>query len=164
MRLPQIVWLPQGIAAAILAEADRWFDLETGGSLMGYRANEREIVVTAHIDAGPRATREKYRFEPDQAWQQERIDEHYAASGRLDVYLGDWHTHPRAISAQLSYTDRACVRRIISTREARQSCPIMMLLIGEAGSWEMCPKVCIIQRLWGVLPWLEENAAKIRLY
>jgi len=146
------------------AEADRWFDLETGGSFMGYWANDREAVITAHIPAGPDAKRERFRFEPDLQWQQKRIDEHYARAGRLDAYLGDWHTHPRATIAQLSYTDRACARGIITASRARQRRPIMMLLTGEGGAWRGTPFICTLQRKWGFLSSVDTQEAEFRAF
>ncbi|WP_374591027.1 Mov34/MPN/PAD-1 family protein [Ciceribacter sp. RN22] len=164
MRMRRLIWIPAPIASDIMSEADRWFDLETGGLFMGYWANETEVVVTAHIEAGPNARRERNRFEPDLGWQQERIDEQYARSRRLDQYLGDWHTHPRATTAHLSHTDRACARRIISTPSARQGHPVMMLLVGEPGSWQMAPFICALGRSWGLFPSVREESAEVRLY
>jgi integrative and conjugative element protein (TIGR02256 family) len=159
-----VVWLPSSIASEMLAEADRWFDLETGGSFMGYWATDREVVVTAHIPAGPGSKRERFRFEPDLYWQQQRIDEHYAKSGRLDMYLGDWHTHPRATTAQLSYTDRACARGIIAAEEARQPRPIIMLLAGEEGAWRGTPFICTLKRRWRLFSSIDSQEAECQTF
>lgn len=131
---------------------------------MGYWANEREAVVTSHIAAGPEAKRERYRFEPDLAWQQREIDSHYAMSKRMDVYLGDWHTHPRAISAHLSFIDKSSARRIIASPAARQPRPIMMILTGKKNGWTMVPLICEVKRAWRLLPYLEHVQADSRLY
>jgi len=48
-----------------------------------------------------------------------RSASHYEQSGRLDTYLGDWHTHPGAVSGGLSWKDRACLKRIVRTPSER---------------------------------------------
>lgn len=164
VHMPHVIWLPALVASEMHEEADKWFDLETGGSFMGYWANDREAVVTAHIPAGPEAKRERFRFEPDLPWQQQRIDEHYSRSGRLDAYLGDWHTHPRAGSARLSYTDRSCAKAVIAASGARQPRPIMMLLTGEVGAWRGTPFVCTLKRKWGFLPSIDSVEAEWRTF
>ncbi len=162
--MPLTVWLPRTIANEMVAEADRWFGLETGGTFMGYWANDREMVVTANIPAGPAAKHERFRFEPDQAWQQSKIDLHYEASGRLDTYLGDWHTHPNAVTSNLSHTDRSCIRRIISTKTARQARPVMLLLTGKIGDWSFHPHVCATKTRWGILSMLQVEKADARFF
>jgi integrative and conjugative element protein (TIGR02256 family) len=152
-----MIWLPRPIAATMVIEADKWFDLETGGSLMGYWANDRDAVITAYIPAGPTAKRERYRFEPDFRWQQGEIDAHYRASNRLDDYLGDWHTHPTSVSAHLSWTDRATARRIIRAKSARQPKPLMVILVGAKGDWRIMPIICQMRRAMKVLPYLVEE-------
>lgn len=164
MQLRPVVWLPHHLAETMLDEADKWFELETGGTMMGYWAGANEVVVTKLIDAGPEARREPYGFEPDQQWQQAKINEHYLLSGRLDAYLGDWHTHPRAQSDHMSSIDKSCVRAVIDSPGARQPRPLMMLLIGEPGQWKMSPRVCTLERLLYLFPIISELRAAIRLF
>lgn len=137
MHKEPIVWLPRALFELCVADADHFYDLETGGALMGYWNDTDAAVVTAIIEAGPGALHERYNFEPDQEWQVERIARHYVASGRRETYIGDWHTHPAAKTGRLSRTDRGVLRRIITTPAARTPTPIMIVLNGTRGSWEV---------------------------
>jgi integrative and conjugative element protein (TIGR02256 family) len=118
------------------SEADRYFPLETGGALMGYRM-ENEVFVTKVISAGPHAMRNSHSFEPDYAWQNDRIAEHYEQSGRRETYLGDWHSHPAAASGKLSHHDRAVIRKIIRTPSARAPAPLMIIFFGVCEHWDV---------------------------
>jgi integrative and conjugative element protein (TIGR02256 family) len=146
------------------SDADRWYDKETGGSFMGYWSADRTAVVTAMIPCGPNATHERDRFRPDQDWQQDEIAKHYQRSGRLDTYLGDWHTHPDATYGQLSGADRACLKTIIRTSAARASKPVMMVMCGRPDDWIL---FCWVGELKRRLIWIDglvENEADIELY
>lgn len=124
-------WIPASILCACRDEANVRFPLETGGVLMGYWHPSKVPVITAMIGPGPGATRERHAFEPDQAWQIERIADHYRASGRRETYLGDWHTHPSARRGKVSRTDRGVLCRIIDTPEARCPNPLMAIWAGD---------------------------------
>lgn len=130
-----LIWISQAEIDRCLAEADKWFPQETGGAFMGFWSDARQVVVTAMIPAGPRARHRRHSFEPDQKWQVERIAEHYDRSGRADYYLGDWHTHPGAASAQLSGADLSTLRRIIRARRARAPRPISVIFFGQQRRW-----------------------------
>lgn len=134
-------WIPSSILRACRVEANAKFPLETGGVFMGYWHSKKELIITAMIGPGPAATHECHTFEPDQAWQTERIADHYHASGRRETYLGDWHTHPGARHGILSRTDRSVLRRIIDTPEARCPSPLMAIWAGD-------PEVGWQQYLW----------------
>jgi integrative and conjugative element protein (TIGR02256 family) len=136
MQLPlTTVLFPETLAAKCRLEGDAHFPLETGGVLMGYHIGAK-AVVTEIIGAGPEATHRTHSFEPDYDWQNRRIAEHYGQSGRHETYLGDWHTHPRALSGRLSSHDRGVIKKIIRTREARASQPLMTIFYGVPGQWE----------------------------
>ncbi|UPK34545.1 Mov34/MPN/PAD-1 family protein [Bradyrhizobium sp. 186] len=135
MRKPPVIWLPIRLFNHCATDADRFYNLETGGALMGYWYGDT-AVITATIEAGPAALHQRYSFEPDQHWQVEQIARHYARSGRRETYIGDWHTHPAAKSGRLSRTDRSVLRRIIATPAARAPTPIMIVLHGAKGAWE----------------------------
>lgn len=133
----RLIWLPQAERARCLADADKLFPLETGGAFMGYWGDEEQVVITAMIPAGPKAMHKRHSFAPDQHWQVVRIAEHYERSGRTETYLGDWHTHPGASTAQLSGADRDTLRRIIRARKARAPQPICIVIYGRAGDWAL---------------------------
>ena len=132
------VWISSAAVSAVTGDAELHFPNETGGVLMGYWSSGSEAVVTDSIDGGPLAQRERTSFYPDSEFQARAIEEiHKRSKGSL-TYLGDWHTHPRGRLA-LSPTDKATLRRIARTREARAGSPIMMLLAGDeqwsAAAW-----------------------------
>jgi|GEM_PF-989830 len=162
--MPTIIWLPASIIAVMTQEADRFYELETGGTYMGYWATSSEAVVTRNIPAGPEACHGRGHFQPDQAWQITEIERHYQLSGRLDSYMGDWHTHPNATRAFLSRTDRACIRRIIKTPQARQDRPIMLLVTGKPGDWNLSPRICQIRKVLIFYEKIEEENAAIEVY
>lgn len=136
--LPDVgVWLPNTVTQECAVEADIKLPLETGGTFMGWWLNPDTAVVTAMIGPGPGALHERFRFQPDQQWQLEQIAAHYERSGRRETYLGDWHSHPGASSGALSWTDRGVLRRVIATPEARCALPLMMILWGSSGTWQL---------------------------
>lgn len=106
------------------------FPLETGGTFMGWWADDATAVIGAMIGPGPEAVHELHNFVPDQHWQLKRIARRYDDSGRLETYLGDWHSHPKAASGRISRTDRGVLRRIIQCPEARCAKPLMSIFWG----------------------------------
>jgi integrative and conjugative element protein (TIGR02256 family) len=92
--------------------------------------------VSELVEGGPAARRETHRFEPDGAWQRQRIAERYAASGDTLAYLGDWHSHP--LGGAPSRLDRGTARCIAKTRAARCPHPIMLIAVYSKGRWELC--------------------------
>ncbi|WP_352567468.1 MULTISPECIES: Mov34/MPN/PAD-1 family protein [unclassified Mesorhizobium] len=145
-------------------DADLWYDRETGGTFMGYWAESNVAVITAMIPAGPRASHERSSFLPDQSWQQVEIAKHYERSGRLDTYLGDWHTHPDAVSNRLSWTDRVCLKTIIKTPTARNQRPVMMLMCGKPGEWSLHSWFCELRTKLFLFEFLDEREATIEAY
>ncbi len=124
------------LARDVLAEAERHAPNETGGILLGYQdAHAKVIRVSDLVGAGPRARRESHRFEPDGAWQRERIAELYASSRRTLAYLGDWHSHP--LDGDPSRLDRATARHIAQAPAARCPHPIMLIAACSEGRWEL---------------------------
>lgn len=129
------LWLPANVRSALCAEADDKHPLETGGVLLGYRAeHEQHLVVTHVVGPGPRAVHERDRYAPDHAYHTTEIARVYAStSGGVD-YLGDWHTHPGA-APYMSRKDVATLRRIAGAKAARAPRPVMLIL-GRGPEWE----------------------------
>lgn len=159
-----VVWLPGRIYEQFFAEADRFYDLETGGTLMGYRYDTITVVVTVAIDAGPAAHRARHNFEPDQEWQVSEIAKHYANSGRRETYLGDWHTHPDAKIGRLSWTDCRVLRHIINSPGARAPTPIMMVLHATKGEWQATTWMAALKPRPIIWSKLLVSEAELRLY
>lgn len=129
--------MPDPLWCDIVAEADRMQPLETGGILLGYRAEEgREFVVTHIVGPGPKAIHKRARFVPDHHYQFAEITRLYAEQPRWEshalTYLGDWHTHPGNFS-YLSGQDKATLRLIAVTKSARAPEPVMLIL-GQSSS------------------------------
>ena len=123
----QIHTLAEEIDDALQAEGDSRMGIE------GYEASKwvvqdyGDVVVHASIGPGPNAQHGRFRFTPDHAWQCGRLDSHFADSTGVNVYVGEWHTHPQG-SAAMSLLDRRTLRRI--ARHAQASCPRPLMLIG----------------------------------
>jgi len=141
-----IAWMSRAALFSMSAQADLAFPLETGGVLLGYLSNKKQVVVTNSIGPGPRARHARDSFDPDNAFQEQEIARLYAQSGRRWSYLGDWHTHPRS-SSKLSPQDKRTLRRIGHFRPARISTPVMAILGGGPTSewslaiWQAMPAV-----------------------
>ncbi|MGK2860241.1 MAG: Mov34/MPN/PAD-1 family protein [Thermoanaerobaculia bacterium] len=130
------IWLSLGDQAALLRAAELASPNETGGALLGFRGDGGGLVVTAIVGPGPRAVHEPTRFVPDHVHHEEEIARHYAESGRLHVYLGDWHSHPGG-SCALSRADRRTLGRIARTADARMPHPIMLIVGGSGDHWRI---------------------------
>jgi integrative and conjugative element protein (TIGR02256 family) len=126
------------VLAEIEAEAERTFPDESGGVLLGYAGigEPDRIRIREQIGPGPRAVHKSHRFEPDGEWQAEQIAASYAASGRVNGYLGDWHSHPHG-GGSPSTLDRSTARRIAGCAEARAPHPLILIAFGEPGNWRL---------------------------
>ncbi len=155
-----IIWIPKAIYEQNCREANARFPVETGGAFMGYWANN-QVVITASIEAGPNATHRRYSFEPDYEWQHAQITKHYNGSGRLETYLGDWHSHPDGLSGNLSWQDKQALRRVAMTPAARAPNPISIIFYGEPDHWSTsawCAKIVPRKIIWSSL-----DASKVDL-
>jgi integrative and conjugative element protein (TIGR02256 family) len=126
--------LPADLEEAIVEQADLWTPKETGGMLLGYRGESEGIfmaVVTGLIDAGPKAKRTRWRFEPDGLWQQQLLETAYEDSGRVTTYLGDWHSHPRG-RAIPSATDRRTYAKVAAETDSQTSSPVVLIAAPDA--------------------------------
>lgn len=132
-----IIWMPRHIERACLTEASDNCPLETGGTFMGWWADADTAVISAMIGPGPNAYHGRHSFQPDEAWQLDQIADHYAASGRRETYLGDWHSHPGASGGTLSWIDRRVLRRVITTPSARCPMPLMIVVWGCSDDWQL---------------------------
>lgn len=129
-----LIWFPDAVRRACAADANQHFPNESGGAFMGYES-DGAVVITAMIPGGANARRTPTSYEPDVRWQNCQIGLHYEESGRLDTYLGDWHSHPNTKRAYLSWDDRAVLKKIILDPAARAPRPVMMILAGSRGGW-----------------------------
>src|SRR5690606_23819364 len=122
-----VVWIREQALDTLLQEHACYDPLETGGILIGYWGAADEALITAVVGPGPNAVHAEDSFVPDHAYHELQVAELYDISGRTEVYLGDWHSHPGS-SAYLSYRDRKTLRRIAAEPEARAPRPLMAIL------------------------------------
>jgi len=117
----------------MLYEAFEHIPMETGGVLLGRRANSSLFVIDDAIGPGPDAQHTVNSFDPDQAWQEEQVADAWKHHGGRLEYLGDWHTHPGGRAA-LSRDDKSCMRLIRDSEDARAPRPLMLVFaINERG-------------------------------
>lgn len=131
-----MLWIPSSSYQCMINGADEWFPYETGGIFIGYRADNKDIVVTNMIEAGPGAIHRRYSFSPDQEYQLDEIARIYCYSKGELTYLGDWHTHPNN-TLRLSFKDKRTLTRIAITPESKNSHPIMAILGGAPQQWTL---------------------------
>lgn len=130
------IWITRERLEAMIAEADRTYPLETGGVFMGYWSGcGHDAVITEVVGPGPDAIHKAHGFIPDYPYQEERIADHYGASGRRHTYLGDWHTHPDTKQTRLSWQDRRTLGRIAFCPKARSPIPVMGVFAGTPDNW-----------------------------
>jgi integrative and conjugative element protein (TIGR02256 family) len=117
--------MPAPILGEILREACRLWPLETGGVLLGTQTSGLPRVVRV-VGPGPSARHDRRSYEPDQNWQVAGTATAWTEDPTLH-YLGDWHTHPDGTTG-LSADDRAALRLVALSPEARQPQPVMLIV------------------------------------
>lgn len=94
---------------------------------MGYWSSERNAIITHVIGPGPHARHSKYTFHPDTEFHDKEIERIYHETGRISIYLGDWHTHPHGGNST-SQRDRRTLTNIARAPEARAPRPLMAIM------------------------------------
>ncbi|MGY4498052.1 integrative and conjugative element protein (TIGR02256 family) [Bradyrhizobium sp. GM24.11] len=130
-------WISSLSLDALRAEADRLYPSETGGVLIGYWADDHNVVITTGKGPGPAAIHGRYSYEHDHVWEAAQIAIQYQRSERLQVYVGDWHTHPDALSGHFSTTDKRSLRCLLRSRQTRLSRTLMVVLFGSLHDWRL---------------------------
>lgn len=156
------VWIGEESLTRLANEADRSVPLETGGVLVGYWLSDRATsVITAVIGPGSEARHTAQGFEPDYGFHVEEVARHYRRSGRLHVYLGDWHTHPDG-QPRMSSVDKLTLRRISQESLARAPEPLMGVLSGGP-RWSF--SLWVLRRCVSMAPWPTcPQRTRLRLY
>lgn len=131
------LWILDSELDILICEADKWFPLETGGLLLGYIADNSEIIVTKITTSGPNSIHKKYKYFPDDVYDQEAVEKIFYDSKSIYNYLGDWHTHPNG-TGFLSGDDKKTMRIISKSEEAILASPSMLILFGNKSSWKLC--------------------------
>ncbi len=104
------ILVDESAVLAIETHAKHAWPHETGGLLLGNYPPERVHVTHAVEVPDPRATRIRYRRDPQAATQ--ALDEHRAAISDASIgYVGEWHSHP--LPSRPSAMDRLALRQLM---------------------------------------------------
>jgi integrative and conjugative element protein (TIGR02256 family) len=135
------------IAELAPASAD---DLETGGILLGYDADELGTALVMEAgDPGPHAERRRDFFRRDLAHAQWLADVAYERS--CSRWIGEWHTHPQGALSP-SWKDLRTYRRFLRDRELQFAVFVSLIVgPGETG-WERPRLAAWLIELRRVLP------------
>lgn len=121
------VVIPAWVRAALAGHAGSIPGCETGGILLGYRANATTVQITRASPPGPRAKHRPFSFSRDTRFLQRYLDRlHDQAAGEED-YVGEWHVHP-ALDAPPSRIDRRSLWRIARRKNYATDNPILLIV------------------------------------
>ena len=159
-----MAWLSDSAFSFMVSEAKATAPLETGGVLLGYWVTRHEVVITRCIGPGPNAVHRRSSYRPDYDYQEAEIERVFRETEGAHVYLGDWHTHPGAKTAHLSWKDRATIRRIAESPDAQAPTPLMLVLCGDDVDWAPYAWIGRLQVTWRVWRHVYLSRAELRLY
>lgn len=129
-----IAWIRNDVQYVLERTAREALPNEIGGLLVGYRADNGELVIQEMIGPGPKARHSPFRFVPDHSWQCDRLDAVYHDSNGRLIYLGDWHTHPNGVP-EMSALDRRTLHKIAQHPGIGSDAPIMLIGGNAHGTW-----------------------------
>jgi len=121
------VLIPASVRAALAGHAGSIPGCETGGILLGHRANDTTIQITRASPPGPRAKHRPFSFARDTRFLQRYLDDLHDRSGGKEDYVGEWHVH-QALDAPPSRTDRRSLWRIASRRNYATENPVLVIV------------------------------------
>lgn len=93
-KVPTPIFLAQTARESILEEVKNAKGVETGGILIGYETEERDIFVLQATGPGPKAVMTEARFEKDIEYSQKQLEKASKDLGIRGLYVGEWHFHP----------------------------------------------------------------------
>lgn len=159
-----MIWLSDSALSFMTLEAGTKAPLETGGVLLGYWVTPQEVVITRCIGPGPNAVRRRASYHPDYDYQEAEIEHAFRVSDGADSYLGDWHTHPGAKTAHLSWKDKRTIRRIAEAPEAQAPTPLMLVLCGDDADWTPYAWIGCLQVTWHKWGRIFLTCPELRIY
>ena len=77
------IWLSDAVVSYITVEADRTWPLETGGVLVGYVADNDDMVILSASGPGPNASHKRYRFKPDHNYHVDFLQKNFKNNERV---------------------------------------------------------------------------------
>lgn len=93
-KVPVPILLSDQAKATILDEVSKVTGIETGGILIGFETQSKEIVILEASGPGPKAIMTATHFERDIEYCQKKLEEASAKFGVRGLYVGEWHFHP----------------------------------------------------------------------
>lgn len=134
----EIVW-DHGLRTKLRAMREQALPKESGGVLLGYGDNmTRRIYVVDALSPPPDSYQSREEFQRGVQGLAARISEAAARTANIVNYIGEWHSHPRGVEANLSGTDLfQLVELALLLRQ--DGAPALMLIVGESSeSWFSC--------------------------
>jgi integrative and conjugative element protein (TIGR02256 family) len=128
----RIVW-DEGLRAKVREMRERGLPAETGGVLLGYfdlKAN-RAYIVDA-LPAPPDSIRTASEFARGIEGLESAIKDASERTAGIVGYVGEWHSHPRNVSAAHSGLDIMLLVHL-ATMLRHDGLPALMLIAGEDG-------------------------------
>jgi integrative and conjugative element protein (TIGR02256 family) len=128
--------IPSEHAERILGICAQSRGQETGGVLIGYYNEERDLAIVTSI-TGPPPDSEQGRswFHRGVSGLQQLLDHMWYRNRRY--YLGEWHFHPNSTSVPSS-TDRSQLKDIANTTHYQCPEPLLVIIGGDpAKVWEV---------------------------
>lgn len=156
-------WVSRDAYKEMLRLASLKFPFETGGMLLGYTAENGDVVITGVVGPGPKAEHYRFRFRPDTEFQQEQLETHFSRTEGVETYLGDWHTHPKG-SCSLSIIDRRTLARIATTPSSGTINPLMVVLSDGPVQWKIAAMRFISSENWILFKRYQIRESEIRYF
>lgn len=79
---------------SLISETQKFKVTETGGVLCGIYKDDF-IIIKSISGPGPDAYHSVDEFIMDKNYMDEFLDKEYAESKSMNIYVGEWHTHPQ---------------------------------------------------------------------
>ena len=112
----------------IFREIEKVSTRETGGVLCG-RYSQNELIIESASGPGPNAMHRLDEFIMDKQYMHAYLDDEYVKSEGMNIYIGEWHTHPQ-VTPLPSQTDLTSIRE---RSEEWSSGDIIFIIIGFVG-------------------------------
>jgi len=93
-KIPNPIFLAQTAKNIISEEVKKSGEVETGGILIGFETEDKDIIVLQASGPGPKAVMTKTIFEKDIEYCQQHLEEASREFGIRGLYVGEWHFHP----------------------------------------------------------------------
>jgi integrative and conjugative element protein (TIGR02256 family) len=93
-KVPSPIFLAQIARESILEEVKKAEGVETGGILIGFETEEKDIIVLRASGPGPKSVMTETRFERDIEHCQKQLEKASSELGIRGLYMGEWHFHP----------------------------------------------------------------------